>query len=117
VLINNVSNNVQEQLTTCLKETFVDLVNTTEIEVLGDTIPGALLASKVKLIENTYDINNSEAGYNFSGFPFGEYDAFIVMLSIRYGDKFEGINPIIITKSNVEYNFRENGMNTNIKIT
>src|SRR5699024_6095114 len=54
VLINNVSNNVQEQLTTRLKETFVDLVNTTEIEVLGNTIPETLLALKRNLIENTF---------------------------------------------------------------
>ncbi len=96
-LINTISNGVKEQMTNMLKDTFVDLVDTTPIESLGgQNVSSAINSILPALYEIEYfnDIFAAEEGSYNAQHKYTEivgYDFYIVSLSIQYDEKMEPI--------------------------
>jgi hypothetical protein len=96
-LIDTISNGVKEQMTDMLKDTYVDLVDTTPIEGLGGkSVSSAINSILPALYDIKYfnDILDVEEGNYVAENTYVEvagYDIYIVSLAVQYGDKFEPI--------------------------
>jgi hypothetical protein len=107
-LIDTISNGVKEQMTDMLKDTYVDLVDTTPIEGLGGkSVSSAINSILPALYEINYFSNNytpDEVGYN-ANHKFMElagYDFYIITLSILYKEVLESVCTFVITPGEQE---------------
>jgi hypothetical protein len=107
-LIDTISNGVKEQMTDMLKDTYVDLVDTTPIESLGgQNVSSAINSILPALYEINYFSNNytpDEGNYN-AKHDFVElagYDFYIITLSILYKEVLESVCTFVITPGEQE---------------
>jgi hypothetical protein len=120
-LIDTISNGVKEQMTDMLKDTYVDLVDTTPIEGLGGKSVSSAINSilpalyDIKYFNDALDVEEGNNDVNHSYVEVAGYDLYIVSLAVQHGDRFEPICTCVL-KSGMQQTRINNAIQTQATI-